>query len=133
MAVIKRNQYGAIAVNKGVLSKIIIGQLLEMSDVVIPCNKKGKPIKEKPTPFIDPDYYDSVEVYEKKHVIRVKVYIITRFGSSISDIAEELFNRIETALAEIEIEKPGRITINIKGIMATQLMKRDIEVIRRND
>jgi len=92
--------------------------------LLFPATKKVNRLRKKPTPFIDPDYYDSVEVYEKKHVIRVKVYIITRFGSSISDIAEELFNRIETALAEIEIEKPGRITINIKGIMATQLMKK---------
>ena len=73
MSVILRNDFGAVAVNKGVLERMIIEDMLAMSDVLLLCNKKGKPIKDKPAPFIDPDYYDAVDVSEKKGRVTVKV------------------------------------------------------------
>ena len=66
MSVIVRNSYGAIAVNKGVIVRMIIEDMLSMSSLLMLSNKKGKPIKEKPTPIIDPDYFDAVEVSEKR-------------------------------------------------------------------
>ena len=66
MAVIERNEYGAVGVNKQVIEKMIIERLLEMSDSLMLCNKKGKPIKERPTPWIDPDNYDAKEVMRKE-------------------------------------------------------------------
>ena len=101
MSVILRNDYGAIAVNKGVIERMIIDDLLDIGDEIILCTKKGKPIKDKParfydpSRFTDPDYFDAVEVYEKKQQVRVKVFIITAFGSSISELTDEIFRRIE--------------------------------------
>ncbi|MBQ6314312.1 MAG: hypothetical protein IJI11_01770 [Mogibacterium sp.] len=62
MSVILRNEHGAIAVNKGVIERMIIEDLLEMSDTVILCSKKGKPIKDNPNRVLDPDYFDAIEV-----------------------------------------------------------------------
>ena len=139
MSVILRNDYGAIAVNKGVIERMIIDDLLEMGDEVILCSKKGKPIKDKParfydpSRFTDPDYFDAIEVYEKKQQIRVKVFIITTFGSSISDLTEEIFRRIENDFKILRLNCPGIITVNIKGVMdEEQIIRRNIEVIRKN-
>ena len=139
MSVILRNDYGAIAVNKGVIEKMIIDDLLEMGEQVILCSKKGKPIKDKParfydpSRFTDPDYFDAIEVYEKKQQIRVKVFIITTFGSSISDLTEEIFRRIENDFKILRLNCPGIITVNIKGVMdEEQIIRRNIEVIRKN-
>lgn len=132
MSVIVRNQYGAIAVNKGVIEKMIIEDLLDMSDQVILCNKKGKEIKDKPTPLIDPDYYDSVEVIEKKNDMRVKIYIIARFGNSISGITDEIMKRIEKDFRMLKLEMPGSISVNVKGVKSGRLIKRNIEVVRRS-
>ncbi len=139
MSVILRNDYGAIAVNKGVIERMIIDDLLEMGDDVILCTKKGKPIKDKPSRFYDPsrftdpDYFDAVEVYEKKQHVRVKVFIITTFGSSISELSENIFSRIENDFAILRLDAPGIITVNIKGVMSDdQIIKRNIEVIRKN-
>ena len=132
MSIIERNEHGAIAVNKGVIEKMIIEDLLEMSETVILCTKKGKPIKEKPSRFIDPDYYDAIEVYEKKHAVRVKIFMITEFGRSISVIADEVFARIEAIFELLKLDKPGKITVCIKGVMNEQLIKRNIEVVRKN-
>jgi uncharacterized alkaline shock family protein YloU len=139
MSVILRNDYGAIAVNKGVIERMIIDDLLEMGEQVILCSKKGKPIKDKParfydpSRFTDPDYFDAIEVYEKKQQIRVKVFIITTFGSSISDLTEEIFRRIENDFKIMRLNCPGIITVNIKGVMdEDQIIRRNIEVIRKN-
>ena len=139
MSVILRNDYGAIAVNKGVIERMIIDDLLEMGEQVILCSKKGKPIKDKParfydpSRFTDPDYFDAIEVYEKKQQIRVKVFIITTFGSSISDLTEEIFRRIENDFKILRLNCPGIITVNIKGVMdEEQIIRRNIEVIRKN-
>lgn len=139
MSVILRNDYGAIAVNKGVIERMIIDDLLEMGEQVILCSKKGKPIKDKParfydpSRFTDPDYFDAIEVYEKKQQIRVKVFIITTFGSSISDLTEEIFRRIENDFKLLRLNCPGIITVNIKGVMdEEQIIRRNIEVIRKN-
>lgn len=133
MSVILRNDYGAIAVNKGVIERMIIEDLLEMSDDIILCNKKGKVIKEKGSRLMDPDYFDALEVYEKKQVVKVKVFLITVFGSSISKIADEIFARIEQDFELLRLGKPGTISVNVKGIMMQkQLVKRNIEVVRSN-
>jgi uncharacterized alkaline shock family protein YloU len=139
MSVILRNDYGAIAVNKGVIERMIIDDLLDMGDDIILCSKKGKPIKDKParfydpSRFTDPDYFDALEVYEKKQHVRVKVFIITTFGSSISELTEEIFRRIENDFAILKLNNPGIITVNIKGVMSDdQIVRRNIEVIRKN-
>ena len=132
MSVILRNDHGAVAVNKGVIERMILQDLLDMSDKVILCNKKGKLIKEKPNIFFDPDMFDSIEVYEKKQKIRVKVYIVTIFGSSISDIADEIFTKIEAGFDLLRLPKPGVISVNVKGVMSRTLVKRNIEVVRKN-
>lgn len=139
MSVILRNDYGAIAVNKGVIERMIIDDLLDMGEDFILCSKKGKPIKDKPSRFYDPsrftdpDYFDALEVYEKKQQVRVKVFIITTFGSSISELTDEIFRRIENDFAILKLNNPGIITVNIKGVMSEdQIVRRNIEVIRKN-
>ena len=139
MSVILRNDYGAIAVNKGVIKRMIIDDLLDMGEDIILCSKKGKPIKDKPSRFYDPsrftdpDYFDALEVYEKKQQVRVKVFIITTFGSSISELTDEIFRRIENDFAILKLNNPGIITVNVKGVMSEdQIVRRNIEVIRKN-
>ena len=51
---------------------------------------------------------------------------------SISDIADKIFAKIETDFELLRIKKPGVISVNVRGIMSDQLIKRNIEVVRRN-
>lgn len=132
MSVITRNEYGAVAVNKVVLERMIIEDMLAMSDSLIMCNKSAKPIKDKPTPFIDPDYFDSVEVSDKKDFIKVKVYIIVHFGNNISEVADRLFDTIESDFALLKLRRPDVIKIKVRGIMSDELVRRNIDVVRNN-
>ena len=132
MSVILRNDYGAIAVNKGVIESMIVEDLLSMGDDIILCSRKGKPVGKNPGRFMDPDYFDAVDIYEKKDIVRVRVFIITRLGGSISDIAEKIFTMIENDYAMLRLSKPKKITVSVKGVMSDQLIKRSIEVVRKN-
>lgn len=133
MSIITRNDYGAIAVNNKVLAKMIVGELLSMSDVFIPCTKKGKIIKQNPTPFIDPDYYDSLEINESKTKTGVKVYCFSVSGDNISEDAEHLIDRIESVYDLFKLEHPHKTTIRIKGVASNPQIKKAIEVSRINE
>jgi len=132
MSVIERNEYGAVAVNKSVIEKMIIEDLLELSDSLILCNKKGKPIKEKPTPWIDPDQYDAIEVTDKRGEVDVKIYIIARHGSNISKLSDKIFDSIGQTFDLLRLDKPASISVKVRGIMSDELVKRNIEVVRKN-
>ena len=135
MSVIVRNSYGAIAVNKVVIERMIIEDMLGMDSFLMLSNKKGKPIKEKPTPIIDPDYYDAVEVSEKKDQVRVKIYIVVKNGKNISETADKIFEAVENDFEMLRLGKPADITVKVRGIageMNGVIAKRNIEIVRNN-
>jgi len=132
MSVIVRNDFGAVAVNKGVIERMIIEDLLGMSDVLLLCNKKGKLIKEKPTPLIDPDYYDAVDVSDKKGRVTVKIYVILYAGTSIPAAAGDVFEKIEQDFDMLRLDRPEIIKFKVRGIMSDEIEKRSIDVVRNN-
>lgn len=135
MSVITRNSYGAVAVNKVVLERMIIEDLLCMSDILMLSNKKGRPIKEKPTPIIDPDYYDAVEVSEKKGEVKVKIYVVIRYGNNISRTTDKIFETVENDFGTLRLDKPRTISVKIRGITGVdsdEIVKRNIDIVRNN-
>ena len=132
MSVIERNEFGAVGVNKNVIEKMIIEDLMEFSDSLILCNKKGKPIKDKPTPWIDPDQYDAIEVTEKRGEVNVRINIIARHESNISKLSEAIFDSVGETFELLRLDKPASISVKVRGIMSDELVKRSIEVVRKN-
>jgi uncharacterized alkaline shock family protein YloU len=133
MSVILRNDYGAVAVNRGVIEKMIIEDLLSLSSDILMCNKKGKVIKEKPTPFIDPDYYDAVDVSDKKGHVKVVINMILAEGSTVTSVAETIFSMIESDFEILRLGKPDSICLRVRGIKdGDEIAKRNVEVVRTN-
>jgi uncharacterized alkaline shock family protein YloU len=136
MSVIVRNSYGAIAVNKGVIVRMIIEDMLSMSSVLMLSTKKGKPIKEKPTPIIDPDYYDAVEVSEKKDQVKVKIYIVVKKNKNISETADRIFETVEKDFEMLRLDKPASISVKVRGIEGSMngvIVKRNIDIVRNHN
>lgn len=136
MSVIVRNSYGAIAVNKGVIERMIIEDMLGMGAFLMLSNKKGKPIKEKPTPIIDPDYYDAVEVSEKKDQVKVKIYIVVKNGKNISETADMIFEAVEKDFEMLRLPKPVTISVKVRGLAGDKngvIIKRNIDIVRNNN
>lgn len=133
MSVILRNDYGAVAVNRGVIERMIIEDILSMSSDVLMCNKKGKLIKEKPTPFIDPDYYDAVDVSDKKGHVKVVINLILAEGKTVMSVAETIFSMIEADFDILRLGKPDSINLHVRGIKdGDEIRKRNVEVVRSN-
>ena len=136
MSVIVRNSYGAIAVNKVVIVRMIIEDMLSMSSVLMLSTKKGKPIKEKPTPIIDPDYYDAVEVSEKKDQVKVKIYIVVKKNKNISETADRIFETVEKDFEMLRLDKPASISVKVRGIEGSMngvIVKRNIDIVRNHN
>lgn len=136
MSVIVRNSYGAIAVNKAVIVRMIIEDMLSMSSVLMLSTKKGKPIKEKPTPIIDPDYYDAVEVSENKDQVKVKIYIVVKKNKNISETADRIFETVEKAFEMLRLDKPASISVKVRGIEGSMngvIVKRNIDIVRNHN
>ena len=132
MSVIERNEFGAVGVNKSVIEKMIIEELLKMKSSVMLCNKKGKLIKEKRTPWIDPDHYDAIDVTEKRGEVNVKIYLVIIKGNTISEVSDIIFGFIEELFELLRLDKPKSINVKVKGMMSDELQKRNIEVVRKN-
>ena len=135
MSVIVRNSYGAIAVNKGVMERMIIEDMLGMDSFLMLSNKKGRPIKEKPTPIIDPDYFDAVEVSEKKDQVSVKIYIVVKKEKNISETADRIFESVENDFEMLRLKKPASISVKVRGIESVMngvIVKRNIDIVRNN-
>ena len=134
MAVIVRNDFGAVAVNKVVIERMIIEDMLGMSDVLLLCNKKGRLIKEKPTPLIDPDYYDAVDVSDKKGHVTVKIYVIVDHKSSIPAVAGRVFEKVEQDFGMLRLEKPETIQFKVRGLInrEEEIVKHSEDVVRNN-
>lgn len=136
MSVIVRNSFGAIAVNKGVIERMIIEDMLSMGSFLMLSNKKGKPIKEKPTPIIDPDYFDAVEVSEKKDQVSVKIYIVVKNGKNISETADLVFEAVEKDFETLRLKKPKVINVKVRGIVGEMngvIVKRNIDIVRNSN
>ena len=136
MSVIVRNSYGAIAVNKAVIVRMIIEDMLSMSSVLMLSTKKRKPIKEKPTPIIDPDYYDAVEVSEKKDQVKVKIYIVVKKNKNISETADRIFETVEKDFEMLRLDKPASISVKVRGIEGSMngvIVKRNIDIVRNHN
>ena len=136
MSVIVRNSFREIAVNKGVIERMIIEDMLSMGAFLMLSNKKGKPIKEKPTPIIDPDYFDAVEVSEKKDQVSVKIYIVVKNGKNISETADLVFEAVEKDFETLRLNKPAAINVKVRGIageMNGVIVKRNIDIVRNSN
>ena len=131
MSVITRNDYGAVAVNKSVIERMLIEDLLGMQEVLLLCNKKGKLIKEKPTPFIDPDYFDAVEYSEKRNEVKIRFYIIVKKGVGISHASDLIFDAVRRDFDLLRLPYPVSVKVKVKGVITKDggIVKRNVEFI----
>ena len=132
MSVIERNEYGAIGVNKNVIEKMIIEDVLTMKDSLILCTKKGKVVKETRTTWIDPDYYDAISFTNKRGSEEVVLNVIVMRGVRAAEIADSVFEIVENAFSMMRLDKPKTIKLKVRGVMSDVVSKRNIEVVRKN-
>lgn len=131
MKLLSSSEYGAVKISKQVLDKLVLDELLKYEDVVFPCSQNGKPLKRSFFFGIN-ELLSSIEVQETANGIYIVFYIIIKFGESINEISNTIFNSIERDFEMFSLTKPVEIKACIKGVQAEHLMKRDVQVVRTN-
>ena len=132
MAMVTKNEYGMVAVNNMVLCKMILDEMISMEKFLIPCNKHGKPLKKGLFTGLN-DMLAAVDISEYNTDVFVRVYFISKFGESITEISNNHFDRIDDDFELLCLDKPHEIHANIKGVMSDRISGRELEVTRHND
>ena len=131
MQVLNKSHYGAINITKQVMNKLVLDELLKYEDIVFPCSHTGKPLKKGFFSGIN-DLLSSIEIHEAANGTYIFFYIIVKFGESINEICNAIFDSIERDFEMFSLVKPVEIKACVKGVQAEHLTRRDFEVIRTN-
>lgn len=132
MQVLNKSHYGAINITKQVMNKLVLDELLKYEDIVFPCSQTGKPLKKGFFSGIN-ELLSSIEIHEAANGTYIVFYIIVKFGESINEISNAIFDSIERDFEMFSLVKPVEIKVCIKGVQAEHLTRRDVEVIRTNE
>lgn len=119
------NEFGKVKINYNVISNIASHVIKKNKNIIQITNYKGKTIdvmncfnKNSDANFID------IKMINNK--LTLKVYLIVRFGSSLSKLTSNLIEELKQVIFEntgIEISK---VIINVKGIKSKRVDKRNI-------
>lgn len=131
MQVLNKSHYGAINISKQVMNKLVLDELLKYEDIVFPCSHTGKPLKKGFFSGIN-ELLSSIEIHEVANGTYIFFYIIVKFGESINEICNAIFDSIERDFEMFSLVKPVEIKAFVKGVQAEHLTRRDFEVIRTN-
>lgn len=132
MKLLSNSEYGTVKISKHVIDKLVLDALLKYENVVTPCSQTGKPLRRGFFSGIN-DLLSSVEVRDSDNGIYIVFYTIVKFGESINEVSNAIFDSIEYDFEMFSLSKPVEIKECIKGVQAEHIMKRDVEVSRVNE
>ena len=132
MKLLNNSEYGAVSISKQVIEKLVLDELLIYEDIVSSCSPNGKVLKRGFFTGLN-ELLSSVEVHDSDEGMKIVYYIIVKFGESINEISNAIFDGIEQNLEMFHLSKPIEIKAYIKGVQAEHISKRNIEVIRTNE
>ena len=133
MPLIRSNEYGTVSVNNSVLSKLIVDNMLSMSNLLVPCNRRGKVLRRGFFSGFN-EMLNSVEISDNSGNFIVKVYFVLLENSKYEQSAKALFDMIEDDFELLNLDRPIKLIANVKGIIRNQILsKKDTEIVRQND
>ncbi len=123
-------EYGTISITKAVIGKIITEAVDRLSGKVYICNQKGKIINNL---FSRLGYFDdasNIEINYGPMGLDIRLYIVVRFGTSITKVTNQLIDEIETNIREFTSIELNSVSVVVAGTLSRQIKKRHIEVKR---
>lgn len=128
------NELGQISFSKNVIYKIC-ADAVELCDGNARIqNYKGRYDTKRPgllTVFSQgDDDLDDVEIQMAGKDMAIKIYIVTRFGVSISATAETIIDHVYEQTQQVFGVRPVSVTVVITGIASKTIARRHIEFSR---
>ena len=118
---------GKIGFHDAVFARIAIDVAEKMGNAVIFTTAKGKPVKigrdgDEKLNFID------ITEGEEKNTINMEIYVILKFGNSISRISQEFARRVKAEVKAVTGVRVDKIRIVVKGVKSKNTAKRELEI-----
>lgn len=124
MAVILRNEFGVVAVNRQVVTKLILDEMLAMEGELLPCTKSGKPLKKSRFSGYG-DMTDAIELTDERGDVCLTIYYLAYRGAQIYALSDRLFDRIVRSFSRFSYEKSVEMRVVCKGFLGEVKSKKD--------
>ena len=120
-------EYGTISITENALRRLVDSVIEEHKGRVYLTNSKGKRMN-KVYKSVRGDQSSDVQVYVQDGKVSICVYLIIKFGMSISETTERLIEELRQSYNHVTGKNPWKIKVVITGVMSKKLAKRNIEV-----
>ena len=122
----EKTDIGVIKYDNQIIGNIVKKIVSEMDGRVQFATSKGRILKTSEKPSTDD--YSFVDATIVDDEIKIEVYIVVKFGTSINKVADEITAELRDILPKITGKNPNIINIVIKGVVSKNFSKRNIEV-----
>lgn len=128
------NELGQISFSKAAIFRICEDAVGSCDGNVRIQNYKSRYTAKRPgilTAFSSSDEdYEDIELEETAEGIFITVYVVVRFGTSISTAANRIIDHIYAEMESLFGVRPACVTVIITGVASKTIAKRHIEYAR---
>ncbi|MCI8283666.1 MAG: Asp23/Gls24 family envelope stress response protein [Firmicutes bacterium] len=119
---------GKVGINGSVFARIAVETAKGYSDRIILTNQKGKPIKVGTG---GRESLNFIEVVNEKNgrAVTLRVYMIVRFGVSISRLARKYADSLKSEIKVVTGIDTEKIIICVTGVKSKKIAKRELEIV----
>ena len=127
--------YGNIHYDENIIRKIIAKGVDEFNGKVLLYNNSKRLLVTRPgrkqAGSLQTGGANTIRITEEEDIgLEITVFIVVRFGTSISEVTDRLIDYIFEYMDRILRTRPARVTVKVTGVLSRNLVRRDIEVSR---
>ncbi|MCQ4637408.1 Asp23/Gls24 family envelope stress response protein [Anaerovorax odorimutans] len=120
---------GTITVSKNAIGKIVIEAVEQFDGKVIISNHKGK-VPGIVSRFGGMDDTSIMEINSGEKGLDLRVFVVLRFGTSITQVTNQLVDDIHEKMKESLGIEPNSVAVVVTGMISKNIARRHIEVSR---
>lgn len=125
----EETENGNIIIEKAVIAKIVAETVVQFNGKVFISNYKNKATTFAAKIGVTDDI-NSMDIIMGEKGLDIKLYIVVKFGTSITKVTNTLLNEIYDKVYEFTSLEPNSVAIVVTGMISKNIAKRNIEVRR---
>lgn len=122
-----KTDLGEISIAKQVIGKIVVDAVDAFDGKVMISNHKGK-ISKVAARIGGSDETSQMEITFGEQGIDVRLFIVIRFGTSITMVTNQLIDEIHNNISLMMGKEPNSVSVVVAGMISKNVAKRHIEV-----
>ena len=130
---VKETSYGTIKIGTYAIGALIVKIVDSFHGQIHLSNKKGRMVAWM-NKISDSADIDNMEIsFDAQGRLDIVVYVIIRFGQSISRLTNELLDQIEEQTTLLTGSQPHSLSVVVTGMLSKNIARRHIEVSRYHE